>query len=175
MSSDSTSPHRDGEHRATPKEVGEPAPAFELPGAGEDGIDTFDLADYTEEGALILSFYPFDFSPICTQQLCGFRDAEWLAFTDNIDVVGISVDSAYSHHQFRDEYGLTFPLLTDRLASVAGQFGVRYDEWERHPAVCQRAIFAIDTSQTIRYTWWTEDGSEQPTLDDLYESIEWVA
>lgn len=157
-----------------PKECGEKIPDLELPGAGEEGIQMFQLSDFTEEGALILSFYPFDFSPICTNQLCGFRDAEWLAFTKSVDVVGVSVDSAYSHQRFRNEYSLNFPLLTDRLASVAEEFGVKYSSWEDHPAVCKRAVFAIDASRTIRYRWWAEDAEEQPTTDDHKEAIEWL-
>jgi peroxiredoxin len=98
-----------------------------------------------------------------------------LTVSDDVDVVGISVDSAYSHKRFRDEYGFLFPLLTDRMASVAAQFGVKYDSWEHHPAVCQRAIFAIDDSQTVRYRWCTDDAREQPTVDDLRESIGWLS
>lgn len=158
----------------TPKAVGEQVLDHELPGVGDDGIDTFSLSDFTEEGALVISFYPFDFSPVCTEQLCGFRDADWLTFTEGVDVVGVSVDSAYSHRRFREEYGLTFPLLTDRLASVAEYFGVKYEEWENHPAVCQRAVFAIDDSHTIRYTWHSEDANEQPSLEDVKESIAWL-
>lgn len=162
------------ESETSPKAVGERVSDFELPGAGDDGIRLFSLADLTDDGPAILSFYPFDFSPVCTSQLCGFRDAEWLTFTENVDVVGISGDSAYSHQQFRNEYGLSFPLLTDRLASVAGEFGVKYDQWENHPAVCQRAVFALDSSRTIRYSWTTADANEQPTSEDLHDAIEWV-
>lgn len=145
-----------------------------LPGVGDDGIDTYSLSEFTDGGALVVSFYPFDFSPVCTEQLCGFRDAEWLTFTDDVDVVGISVDSAYSHQRFREEYGLNFPLLTDRLGSVAADFGVRYDQWEGHPAVCQRALFAIDESHTIRYAWRNDDATEQPSLEELKDSIAWL-
>ena len=167
--------HDDETWQSTPKAVGEQVPDFELPGAGEDGIETFTLSEFTETGMLLLSFYPFDFSPVCTSQLCGFREAEWLTMTEDVDVVGVSVDSAYSHKQFKEEYNLTFPLLTDRLASVAEELGVKYDNWENHPAVCQRALFAIDDDRTIRYNWCADDAREQPSLDDLSESVEWMS
>lgn len=174
MNTSPNSSDEEGEMDA-PKEVGEQVPDFELPGVGRDGIELFSLSELTEAGALVLSFYPFDFSPTCTEQLCGFRDAEWLTFTENVDVVAISVDSVYSHQRFREEHGFTFPLLTDRLAGVADKFGVKYESFEHHPAVCQRSVFAIDDSQTVRYRWHTADACEQPTLDDLHESIEWLA
>lgn len=163
-----------GKHRNTPREVGDQVSDFELPGAGENGIEEFSLYDYTETGPVILSFYPFDFSPICTSHLCAFRDAEWLTVNENVDVLGISVDSAYAHQKFREEYDLPFPLLTDRLASVAEQFGVKYDEWKDHPAVCKRAMFAIDDTNTIRYRWYTEDAMNAPSFSELKATINWA-
>ena len=173
---DTDHPNRgDGDEEDTaPKAVGEQVSDSELPGVGDDGIDTFRLSEFTKEGALVLLFYPFDFSPVCTRQVCRFRDAEWLSLAENVDVVGVSVDSAYSHKQFRDEYELSFPLLTDRLATMAAEFGVRYDSWENHPAVCKRAVFALDDSRTIRYRWVTDDAHEQPTPEELKGAIEWV-
>lgn len=89
-------------------------------------------------------------------------------------MVGISVDSAYSHRQFRDDRRLTFPLLSDRLATVAAEFGARYDSWATHPAVCQRAVFAVDDSHTVRYRWVAEDATEQPTIEEIKASIGWL-
>lgn len=163
----------DGEATSA-KSVGDQVPDFELPGVGDDGIGTFQLSEFTERGALVLSFYPFDFSPVCTRQLCAFGDAEWLTFTEGADVVGVSVDSAYSHQQFKSEYGLPFPLLTDRLASMAAAFGVKYEHWEHHPAVCKRAVFALDDTRTIRYRWVTDDANDQPTLDEIHDAIGWL-
>lgn len=154
--------------------MGDVVPEFELPGAGEDGIELFSLSEFTREGALVVSFYPFDFSPVCTNHLCCFRDAEWLGITETVDVVGISVDSAYAHRRFRDEYDLPFPLLSDRDASVASDLGVRYDRWEDHPAVCQRSLFAIDDEQTIRYRWHAGDATEQPGPGELEAAIGWL-
>lgn len=156
------------------KTVGDTVPDFELPGAGPDGIERVRLSDYTDSGAVILAFYPFDFSPICTNQLCKFRDTEWLTFTDDVNVFGISVDSAYSHQQFRREYNLPFPLLTDRLGRIADQFGVKYDEWEAHPAVAKRALFAIDETHTVRYRWHVDNAETEPSIADLEEAIDWL-
>lgn len=65
--------------------------------------------------------------------------------------------------------------MSDRLASVAEQFGVKYGQWENHPAVCQRAVFAVDDTHTIRYTWWSDDANDQPSAAELRESIDWIA
>ncbi len=95
-----------------PLEVGETAPDFELPGVDEDGIDTFRLSDYTESGPVLLSFYPFDFSPVCESQLCRFRDIEWVRVAEDTDVFAISGDSTYSHRAFREANNFQFPALS---------------------------------------------------------------
>ncbi|PGF13827.1 hypothetical protein CP556_22225 [Natrinema sp. CBA1119] len=75
-------------------ELGETAPSFTLPGTDGETIDEYSLKEYTNEGAAVLAFYPFDFSPICTEELCDFRDVEWLTFTEGVNLFGISTDSA---------------------------------------------------------------------------------
>jgi peroxiredoxin len=153
--------------------VEETAPEFELPGTDGEGIQPYSLSDFIEEGMVVLSFYPFDFSPTCSTQLCEFRDAEFLSFTKGVDVVGISVDSAYCHQAFIETYDLNFPLLSDRLAEVADQYGFRAEKVDGHPHVCQRGLVAVDSSQTVRYTWKAETNGETPDLTELEESIEW--
>lgn len=154
-------------------EVGQEAPNFTLPGSNGESIDQYSLADSIDDGPVILLFYPFDFSPVCADQLCTFRDAEWLTVTEDVDVWGISPDSAYSHQQFSQEYRLQFPLLSDRLGEVAESYGLLLDEFEHHKAIPQRSIIAVDSDQTIRYRWATEDQYESPTIDDVEAAIDW--
>jgi peroxiredoxin len=153
--------------------VGETAPAFELPGSDGETVQKYALSDFIEEGMVLLTFYPFDFSPTCTGQLCEFRDAEMLTFTDGVDIVGISVDSAYAHERFIQEFELIFPLVSDRMATVAEQYGFREDEIAGHPNVCQRGLVAVDSSQTVRYVWRPSDGQETPSISDLEDAIAW--
>lgn len=89
-------------------------------------------------------------------------------------MIGISVDSAYSHQRFKQKYDLPFPLLSDRLASVAEQFGVKHEQFKQHPAVCQRLLFAIDDTDTIRYRWYAEEATDAPTISDIKDAVDWV-
>lgn len=150
------------------KEVGDSAPPFSLPGTvGEHKFDRYNLSANTESGAAILVFYPFDFSPVCTTELCGFRDAEWLSLTQDIDVLGISRDGCYAHARFIKEYSLEFPLLSDVEGEATEAYGVQYDEWELHPKIPKRAVFIVDDEQTIQYRWVAEDAYENPTLEEI--------
>lgn len=152
-------------------ETGAPAPEFTLPGTTGGEITRYRLSDYTEDGAVVLVFYPFDFSPVCTEELCEFRDAEWLTMTNDVDVFGISTDSCYAHNRFIEEYNLPFPLLSDTMGRVTTSYGVAYDEWEHHEGVPKRALITIDDENTIRYQWVTDSAYESPSLDALQASV----
>lgn len=151
--------------------TGTTAPDFEIPGTEGSEIQPYRLSDYTERGAVVLVFYPFDFSPVCTEEFCEFRDAEWLTVTENVDVFGISRDSCYAHQRFIQENDLPFPLLSDTEGSVIADYGVRYEEWEHHRGVPKRALVTIDDSQTVRYAWKTEGAYEAPSLSELHQTV----
>lgn len=155
----------------TVTETQEPTFDFSLPGTEGDEIQRYRLSDYTDDGGVVLVFYPFDFSPVCTDVLCGFRDAEWLSFTDNVEVFGISRDSCYAHQRFIQEYDLPFPLLSDTEGEVVEQFDLMYDEWEHHSGVPKRALVTIDESHDIRYKWQTDDAYIGPDFDELERSV----
>ncbi|RLM32929.1 redoxin domain-containing protein [Haloarcula sp. Atlit-120R] len=152
---------------------GDSAPTFTLPGVVDDTFDTFSLSDATDrDSVVLLLFYPFDFSPVCTNELCAIRDAEWFELTPDLDVWAASGDSAYSHRVFAEEYGLNFPLLSDSAGSVASAYDVCYNEWENHESVPQRAVFLIDSTQTIRYAWSTDDALKKPDFFPVKEALD---
>lgn len=146
-------------------------PDFELPGTEGGEIEKYRLTEFTENGPVILSVYPFDVSPVCTDVLCRFRDAEFLTFTEDVDVLGISRDRCYSHMRFIDEYDLPFPLPDDTDGVVIDRFGLSYDEWEFHKHVSKRALPTIDGSKRIRYRWQTEDTYSSPNFDQLHQTV----
>jgi thioredoxin-dependent peroxiredoxin len=96
------------------------APEFQLP--DQDGkIRT--LKEFLEKGPTVFVFYPGDFTPVCTKQLCSYRDASAEYESIGIQIVGISEDSPAKHRQFREKYGFQFPLLSDEGKKVAQAFG----------------------------------------------------
>ena len=74
---------------------------------------------------LVLFFYPKDFTPGCTREVCDFRD-QYEDFTDlGAQVFGISSDSTKSHARFAKRYRLPFPLLSDPNGKVRKLFGIK--------------------------------------------------
>jgi peroxiredoxin len=156
-------------------EIGDRAPRFTLPGTEGSEISQYSLADHTERGVAILLFYPFDFSPVCTSELCEFRDAEFFEFTTDVGVLGISTDSVYAHREFITKYDLPFPLLSDNGGTVSANYGLRYDEYEQHEAVSQRALVVVDDAREIAYTWTADDAGQEfdlGVLDDVRANVD---
>jgi peroxiredoxin Q/BCP len=96
------------------------APAFKL--KDQDGKERT-LAEFLAQGPLVVVFYPGDFTPVCTKQLCSYRDAGDEFRGLGVQIVGISKDSPEKHTKFRKEYKFEFPLLSDPDKSVAQAFG----------------------------------------------------
>jgi thioredoxin-dependent peroxiredoxin len=106
---------------AMPK-AGDAAPSFE--GQNQDG-KTVKLADLSGKKIVLLYFYPKDFTGGCTTEACGFRDRMGDLAKDNVEVIGVSFDSADSHKQFIAKYNLNFTLLADTDGKIADLYGVR--------------------------------------------------
>ena len=100
--------------------TGEKAPDFQLP--ADDGSQ-FQLSGIKEP--LLLVFYPGDDTPICTAQLCDYRDNISAFQGLGVQVYGISKDDAKSHQAFKEKHKLPFTLLTDSDCSVAEKFGAK--------------------------------------------------
>src|SRR6478672_11582499 len=88
----------------TPK-VGDKAPAFEA--KDQDG-KTVKLSDFAGKQVVLLYFYPKDQTPGCTKEACGFRDRIGDLKKENVEVIGVSFDSAESHQKFISKFSLNF-------------------------------------------------------------------
>lgn len=73
---------------------------------------------------LALYFYPKDDTPGCTAQACSIQNGEQKLREMGVSVVGVSADSAASHHKFATKHRLSFPLLSDTDKTIIEAFGV---------------------------------------------------
>jgi peroxiredoxin Q/BCP len=126
---------------------GDTAPDFTLPDA--DGTPHA-LADLRGR-RVVLYFYPAALTPGCTKQACGFRDslADWDAA--GYAVLGVSPDKPAKLARFRDEEGLTFPLLSDPSREVLEAYGA-YGEKQLYGKTVTgviRSTFVIDPSGVV--------------------------
>jgi len=90
--------------------AGDRAPDFSLP---DQTGRIVRLADLLARPPLVLCFYPRDFSPICTAQVCALRDRHAAFLQTGATVAGISGDAVERHQRFAADNRLPFPLLAD--------------------------------------------------------------
>lgn len=124
-------------------QAGERAPEFTLP--DETGTDR-SLTELLSASALVLYFYPADFTPGCTRQACTLRDLQTDIQRAGLRVVGISPQSPASHAKFKAKHQLPFVLLSDQQKTVAKMYGVNGPLG----IGVRRATFLIDGSRRIR-------------------------
>lgn len=144
---------------------GQKAPNFSL--KSTDG-QTVSLQDFRGR-PVVLVFYPADWSPVCTDELGLFNELmpEFKKF--NAEVLGISVDSQWSHKAFSKDRKLNFPLLADfePKGEVARSYGV-YDNQKGRE---ERALFVIDPKGVI--TWsYVSPNDVNPGVDGVLDALE---
>ncbi len=101
--------------------VGGRAPEFTLP--DQDGRDV-SLTSLLNNGPLVLFFYPADFTPGCTREVCIVRDLYPELAQRGLNAAGISPQRPDSHRRFRAKHGLPFTLLSDADKSVIKMYEV---------------------------------------------------
>jgi peroxiredoxin len=118
---------------------------------------------------VVLVFYPLDWSPACSDQLSLYQSdlAEFEKY--NTQVIGISVDSIYSHGAWSSVRGITFPLLSD--FNPKGEVANRYHVLRHSSGFSDRALFVIDPQGIIRFR---SISPELPKIPDIYELFDQI-
>jgi mycoredoxin-dependent peroxiredoxin len=140
--------------------VGLAAPDFTLPDQDKQLVALRDLRGTP----VLLVFYPFAFSRLCTAELCRLRD-ELADYTDaGVRVVALSTDPVYALRAFREQEGLDFPLLSDFWphGSTAQAYGV----FNEKAGMAVRATFLLDADGVVRF-------AEVNAPGDVREQTEW--
>lgn len=131
--------------------VGDPAPAFSL----SDDTDTLRSLESERGRWVVVFFYPKDFTPGCTTEVCEFRDLSAEFEAEGATVWSVSVLDAASKARFKVEHGLTFPLLADPDHEVAERYGVWVEKrnYGKTYLGIQRATFLIDPQGRVAHVW----------------------
>lgn len=159
---------------------GETAPDFTLSGLngpdgnGERSMEQFRLEEFALGSPTLLAFYPGDFSPVCTDELCSLRDIALSAIDTSRDVYGISRDSLFTHEAFAYDHDIDFPLLSD----IDGEVCTAYDAIHEEDAeggveagLAKRTVYVLDSELTIEYAWQTDDPWVEPDIDEVVEEL----
>lgn len=118
----------------------------------DNSIVDLKLSSYKGKN-VILFFYPLDFTFVCPSEIIAFDKKLQEFKSRNTVVIGVSVDSEYTHHAWRltsvDKGGIGqigYPLVADLNKSIARSYGVLFNE-----AVALRGLFLIDTEGVVQH------------------------
>jgi peroxiredoxin len=122
--------------------VGDRAPDFTLPSTR----GPITLSTALTRGPVLLVFYPGDDTPVCTKQLCGYRD-NLAIFNDlGVQVIAINPQSEESHRKFADKHQLPFPVVADATKSVCTSYGAL-----NFLGMAKRALVLVGRDGTIKW------------------------
>ena len=152
-------------HHATPLPPGKEAPDFELSATPDQKVM---LSEFRGQ-PVILAFYPEDWSPVCSDQLALYQAMlpEFRKF--NAELIGISVDSVWSHLAFAKDRNLHFPLLSD--FEPKGEVARTYQVYRADEGTTERALFVIDADGIIRWSYVSPVGVN-PGADGILRALE---
>ena len=138
---------------STPLSVGDHAPDFTLKDQNSQDVT---LSEFRGGKNVVLVFYPFAFSGICTGELCQIRDDLGAFVSDAVQVLAISCDHMFSQRAWADKEGYFFPLLSDFWphGGVAKAFGV----FNEKAGAAVRGTFLVDRDGVVRWSLVNEIG-----------------
>ncbi|MFI9340382.1 peroxiredoxin [Streptomyces sp. NPDC052773] len=128
-------------------QVGDKAPDFELK---DNHGRTVKLSDFRGEKNVVLLFYPFAFTGVCTGELCEVRD-NLPKFSDrDTQVLAVSNDSIHTLRVFAEQESLEYPLLSDFWPH--GEVSRAYGVFDEDKGCAVRGTFVIDKEGVVRWT-----------------------
>jgi peroxiredoxin len=146
-------------------EAGTAAPDFALPDQDGNIVKLEDLREQTT----VLVFYPLDWSPVCTSQLSVYQEVLGELEAEGARLLGVSVDSAFSHKAFQQHLGISFPLLADfhPKGEVSKAYGVFIEE-RGHD---HRALVMIGPDLTVTWAHQSPSPLEIPGANLIFDAL----
>jgi mycoredoxin-dependent peroxiredoxin len=144
--------------------AGTPAPSFKLARADGEGFSEQDLQGKTS----VLVFYPFAFSPVCTDQLQLYEPLLVELGEQGGVLYGVSCDSSWAQSAFKEKLGISSEQLSDfePKGAACAAFGVL------HPGgFPQRALVITGPEGTIRWSFQADSPGELPGIELLREGL----
>ncbi len=149
--------------------IGDKAPEFELP---DPDMKLHKLSEYRGKKT-ILAFFPAAESPVCTAEMCAFRDSIDQLRDLDANVVGISVDGPFANKFFVQNRHLNFPVLSDYKRDVIKKYGIvmkNLGSLKDYDAA-KRSIFILDGNGNVIYRWISENPLVEPNYNEIKDAL----
>jgi peroxiredoxin len=160
---------KDTKPKRTSLRIGSKAPDFKLP---DPDLKMHSLKDYKGK-KVVLAFFPAALSPVCTKEMCTFRDSFDELKEAGAEVIAISVDGPFANKQFVEMHNLNFPVLSDYARKVIRKYNVVMPNLLHVKGynAAKRSVFVLDSQGKIRYKWVSNDPLVEPNYEEIKEVI----
>jgi peroxiredoxin (alkyl hydroperoxide reductase subunit C) len=145
-------------------EAGQPAPDFTLQRSDAPPFTRADLEGKTT----VLVFYPFAFSPVCTDQLSVYNELRGDFAAQGATLYGVSCDAHYSQRAFKEQLGVDIEQLSDfePKGATCRAFGVL------HPGgFAQRALVLVGPDAVVRWSYEADSPGDLPGANLIFDAL----
>jgi peroxiredoxin len=146
-------------------EAGEQAPDFAL--RDQDGEEV-SLSDYRGKKVLLV-FYPFDFSPVCSDQLSLYQEVKPELDEKGLTLLGVSVDSPYAHKAFQEKLGIDTTLLSD--FEPKGEVARAYGSYIDAVGMANRTLVLVDEDGMVAWAYGSPTPGEFPGANVIFDAL----
>jgi thioredoxin-dependent peroxiredoxin len=145
------------EHTKIKLEIGDIAPDFVTEIQTGEKVHLYDLLEQGKK--VLLVFYPADFTPGCTMQLCGIRDI-YKEYADlGVTILGVNPGSGESHQKFIEHHKYQFDIAVDKDKEIIEKYGATGFLYGR-PRI-MRGVFLIGSDKKIIYRFWGQQDNQK--------------
>jgi glutaredoxin-dependent peroxiredoxin len=148
---------------------GDRAPDFELP---DINMKMYRLRDFQKK-KVVLVFFPAAESPVCTAEMCAFRDSSNELNSYGAQVIGISVDGPFANKIFTQNRHLNFPLLSDYKRETIQRYGIVMKDLAtlKDYNAAKRSVFIIDENGIVQYRWISDNPLIEPNYNEIKDEL----
>jgi peroxiredoxin (alkyl hydroperoxide reductase subunit C) len=143
---------------------GTPAPEFRLQREDGEAFTQDDLKGRTT----VLVFYPFAFSPVCTDQLNLYEEVLDQFTAQGATLYGVSCDSSWTQRAFKEKLGVTIEQLSDfePKGAACKAFGVLHDG-----GFPQRALVIVDPDGVVKWSYQAPSPGDLPGANLIFDGL----
>jgi peroxiredoxin (alkyl hydroperoxide reductase subunit C) len=145
--------------------AGTPAPDFTL--RDQDGEEV-SLSNFRGRKVLLV-FYPFDFSPVCSDQLSLYQEVKPEIAAKGVEMLGISVDHPYAHKAFQEKLGIDTTLLAD--FEPKGEVARAYGSYIDAIGMANRTLVLIDEGGEVEWAYEAPNPGELPGANLIFDAL----
>jgi peroxiredoxin (alkyl hydroperoxide reductase subunit C) len=118
---------------------------------------------------VLIVFYPFDFSSVCSDQLSVYQEIKPELEEKGVELVGISVDHIHAHRAFREKLGIDTRLLAD--FEPKGEVAKAYGSYFEPAGMANRTLVLVDADGRVEWSYESPSPGEAPGANLIFDAL----